>query len=61
MKILYLLFAALFLMMQAGVEGRCTPRSILRCRLKGGWCYPRQCPYFRRRIGQCCTRHTCCN
>ncbi|XP_034619769.1 beta-defensin 4A-like [Trachemys scripta elegans] len=60
MKILYLLFAVFFLVLQSfpGFT-RSDPKNIKECLKAGGICFPFGCP-FSKRIGRCSPGVRCC-
>ncbi|XP_053880176.1 defensin beta 4A-like [Malaclemys terrapin pileata] len=60
MKILYLLFAVFFLVLQSfpGFT-RSDPKNIKECLKAGGICFPFGCP-FSKRIGRCSPGIRCC-
>uniref|UniRef100_A0A8C3I5E0 Beta-defensin-like domain-containing protein n=1 Tax=Chrysemys picta bellii TaxID=8478 RepID=A0A8C3I5E0_CHRPI len=60
MKILYLLFAVLFLVLQSIPGFTCSPGATMRCLQNGGRCYPWQCPPNTYNIGRCCPWRLCC-
>ncbi|XP_067425852.1 spheniscin-1-like [Emydura macquarii macquarii] len=59
MKILYLLFAVFFLVLQGAPEFSEAQNARI-CRLKRGFCAFRRCPFNSRPIGSCGRRILCC-
>ncbi|XP_075779255.1 beta-defensin 3-like [Pelodiscus sinensis] len=61
MKILYLLFALFFLVVQSSAQD--SDRSLIGtvvCVLRGGRCYMLKCPRGTRYIGRCSPWSPCC-
>uniref|UniRef100_A0A8D2MV73 Beta-defensin-like domain-containing protein n=1 Tax=Zonotrichia albicollis TaxID=44394 RepID=A0A8D2MV73_ZONAL len=54
MKILFLLFPLIFLLIQ-GAAG-----NIITCRRKGGFCTIGRCRYPTRAVGRCSAVEPCC-
>ncbi|CAM5131027.1 unnamed protein product, partial [Natator depressus] len=60
MKILYLLFAVFFLVLQDAPEFSQAENPSLQCRLHGGDCYLKRCPSDFEAIGICDNYQVCC-
>uniref|UniRef100_A0A452HDM6 Beta-defensin-like domain-containing protein n=1 Tax=Gopherus agassizii TaxID=38772 RepID=A0A452HDM6_9SAUR len=60
MKILYLLFALVFLVLQGAPEFSQAWRSSKRCRRAGGFCFSGPCPSNAKLIGICSRKYSCC-
>ncbi|XP_034622588.1 antimicrobial peptide THP1-like [Trachemys scripta elegans] len=61
MKILYLLFAVVFLVHQGAIEFSRAQNLNRRCVEQGGTCYYLRCPQFIRTVlGRCYNRGVCC-
>ncbi|XP_026517292.1 beta-defensin 1-like [Terrapene carolina triunguis] len=61
MKIIYLLFAVVFLVLQGVPEFSKAQNLTVRCKLQGGHCFFGSCPSNRRRIGRCSPNgYFCC-
>ncbi|XP_053878881.1 gallinacin-5-like [Malaclemys terrapin pileata] len=53
MKIIYLLFAVVFLVLQGVPEFSKAQKLSKRCKLRGGFCSFLTCPFKTIRIGRC--------
>ncbi|KAG6934150.1 avian beta-defensin 4 [Chelydra serpentina] len=60
MKILYLLFALVFLVLQGAPEFSQARSSRRRCRRAGGICFSGPCPRNYRFAGICSRKYSCC-
>ncbi|XP_053877552.1 antimicrobial peptide THP1-like [Malaclemys terrapin pileata] len=60
MKIFYLLFALVFLVLQGAPEFSQAWRSRKRCKRAGGICFSGPCPSRYRLTGICSRKYSCC-
>ncbi|CAM4529808.1 unnamed protein product, partial [Caretta caretta] len=60
MKILYLLFALVFLVLQGAPEFSQAWRSRKRCSYVSGICFTGPCPYNYIFVGICSRKYSCC-